>query len=373
IPAIVPDVSEAKVIVFASPVTVLDLVVHSASKTNPSEEPPSPYHTPNTSPFLSYNHSEFESNEDSTESDASEAPLSPNSYAATVARWRSKVVARSSSSGSSSSSSIPIPSVEVATTPAVLPTSPVGNTVAPSLMATLPVPHVVCRRTRITMRKSAMGYTPMMTPARSATLRLLRARLSSHSSGSSLPLSNSPSDSSTPDIPVSSPEVSSHSLSDTAHTLSGPLSRRRQQVPAASHPSGALSQVRADLLPPCKRFRGSSVASSQEYSIKDSSEAGTETDIDTDILADIKADITAAITADVEADAKPTIEADVEPVMETDIETYFVAEPEVPDDLPKSNIAKRLDQHEEAIQGMYEHLLDLPALRLKDIEEEQRP
>ncbi|GJZ51337.1 hypothetical protein Tco_0605852 [Tanacetum coccineum] len=253
-----------------------------------------------------------------------------------------------------------------------MPTSPVRDTPAP-VTESSPISHVVRFRTRMTVMKSVMGLKLVMTPTRSASLCLPRARPSSHSSGLSLSASSSSSDPSsssesspTFDIPSFSLEISSHSSSDTDHTLSGPLPHRRQQcsdyvtpssstsvgpsekrcrssatsVPATTHPSGALSLVLVDLLPPRKRFRGSSAASSHEYSIEDSSEA----------------------EVDIEDRARGTIEIDV----------AFVAEPEVPDDLPKSNIAKRLDQHEEAIQGMYEHLLDLPALRLKDIEEEQR-
>ncbi|GKG39148.1 hypothetical protein Tco_0463293, partial [Tanacetum coccineum] len=67
-------------------------------------------------------------------------------------------------------------------------------------------------------------------------------------------------------------------------------SRKRCRSPATLVPSttptpGALSPVRADLLPPCKRIRSSSVASFIEDNIEGSMEIGSkEEDIDFKVM-----------------------------------------------------------------------------------------
>ncbi|GJR89787.1 hypothetical protein Tco_0213798 [Tanacetum coccineum] len=146
IPAALPDALEANEAVVASPAGVLDLVIHSALETDPSEDPPSSNHAlvaPIISPFLFDDHFEPDSEtdpfEDSSDSDASETPLSLKLYEATITRWRNAVLLRSSLlSRSSSSLSIPIPSTEVAATP-VIPTLSMEATVSPSVVPTSPV------------------------------------------------------------------------------------------------------------------------------------------------------------------------------------------------------------------------------------------
>ncbi|GKA21064.1 hypothetical protein Tco_0701053, partial [Tanacetum coccineum] len=159
---------------------------------------------------------------------------------------------------SSSSSSAP---VETTIAPPIVVTSPIRDSTGPVIKVS-PVPQVVHRRTRITVRKSVRGYRHVMTPAYSVALRLLRASALTHS------------------YKTSSSDPSSHSsdfssLSETVHTPSGPLPRRRPKcsdyvtpssstlarpsrkrcrssatsVPTPAHPSGALSPVRANLLP----------------------------------------------------------------------------------------------------------------------------
>nr|GEX91701.1 hypothetical protein [Tanacetum cinerariifolium] len=82
--------------------------------------------------------------------------------------------------------------------------------------------------------------------------------------------------------------------------LPSSLERRRSAttlVPAVAHPPGALSPVRANLLPPRKRFRSSATAPSNEYIIKDSLEAegGTKVEVESDVEPAIEADIKLAI------------------------------------------------------------------------------
>ncbi|GKC24739.1 hypothetical protein Tco_1026889, partial [Tanacetum coccineum] len=140
---------------------VILTVLHVAPKTDPSEDPPSLDHAlvaPVISPFLFDDHSkpdsESEPFKDSSQGDASETPLSPEPYEATITRWRIGMATggvlvypyrwrnvvlshSSSSSGSSSSPSIPISSIEIATTLA-LPTPSVKITTIP----VIPTPSI---------------------------------------------------------------------------------------------------------------------------------------------------------------------------------------------------------------------------------------
>ncbi|GJY09786.1 putative reverse transcriptase domain-containing protein, partial [Tanacetum coccineum] len=125
-------------------------------------------------------------------------------------------------------------------------------------------------------------------------------------------------------------------------------------VPSATHTPGALSPVRADLLPHRKRFRGSSTASSPEDNIKDNLEVGSETDIDFDILADIKADIAAEAAAavemeveterddeadeDAESSARGTVKIRGGNLGRVRVGGFGLAGPEVPTDIPVPTI-----------------------------------
>ncbi|GJX13029.1 hypothetical protein Tco_0204787, partial [Tanacetum coccineum] len=389
VPVIPPIAPEAEEAVVALPAGVLDMIIHSSSESDPSEDPSSPEHAPivpSTSLLLFSDSSKTFG--DYSDSDSSERPPSHDPCEAAVTRWRSKVAVRLSSPELSSSSpstlvlpSTPVeatiaPSTAIASSTAIAPstvvaphqvhTSPICDTKA-LVTEISPVPHVVCHRTQMTARKGVTGLRLVMTPARSAALRLSRARPSSHSSGSSSSSSSSSSDSSSSssgsssegsssDTPASLPERLS--CLSTTHSHSGTLPCRRPQVPSPAHPSGALSPVHADCLPPLKWFRGPSATSSYEGSIEDSSEASTESDIDSDILADIEADI----VADAASNAGDTI----------NIRVDVVTKPEVPDDIHVPTIAERLSKHEDVIQELYDHMLKFPTQRLADIEEEHR-
>ncbi|GJW02916.1 hypothetical protein Tco_1561772 [Tanacetum coccineum] len=127
----------------------------------------------------------------------------------------------------------------------------------------------------------------------------------------------------------------SHSSSETSsasgtHTLVTP-SRKRYMSPAASMPTAALvraslSPMDSDRLPPHKRLRGSPVVSLYE-----------ETVGDTDELP-------------IEVATKPVV-----PLVH--------AEP---------TVKERLEKHEEVIQGMYEHFLEMPMMIFEELEEEQK-
>nr|GEV21590.1 hypothetical protein [Tanacetum cinerariifolium] len=166
-----------------------------------------------------------------------------------------------------------------------------------------------------------------------------------------------------------SSERSSYSSSDNARTLS---------VSATTSTPAALSLVKVDLLPPCKRLRGLPFAYHYEVSIEDNIEMGCEDCIKADSKASVGVDIEADMDTDIETDFDTDILTDIEPDIKVDVElaikvdTKTGAEADIKaDDLPVSTVGERLDEREEAIQGMYENLMEIPTQRLEDIKEKQ--
>ncbi|GJX38422.1 hypothetical protein Tco_0251725 [Tanacetum coccineum] len=117
--------------------------------------------------------------------------------------------------------------------------------------------------------------------------------------------------------------VSPHSSSSVSLSLPSSIrpSRKRCRSPTTN-----LSLIRADLLPPRKRLRGSPSVVHPETSLEDSTERGYE--------ASIKVSIGVGHEADIKPDTPPV--------------------------LPEQIVAERLDDHEEVIQEKYDHLLDMP-------------
>nr|GFB60626.1 hypothetical protein [Tanacetum cinerariifolium] len=142
----------------------------------------------------------------------------------------------------------------------------------------------------------------------------------------------------------------------------------------------ALVPSRADLLPPCKRFKDS-------ISPNDS----VEEDIDTDVLEDIKADVTAVKVA-VDRDAETGIDAgismevdvwiDIEDEVEDEVESSdrgtmkvgldVVAGIDIFDGMLMPDAVKRLEQVDEGLQDIYDHVIEIPFQRIEDIETGQR-
>ncbi|GKC09439.1 hypothetical protein Tco_1001049 [Tanacetum coccineum] len=128
---------------------------------------------------------------------------------------------------------------------------------------------------RTTVRKSTLGLRPVMTPARSVALRKARRGALS--------------------LETSSSDTSSRSLSDLAPLSSSSTlpSRKRSRssatsIPSIVHTAGVLSPTRANLLPPRKRYRGTSTIHLDESSDKGSPVMQTESDMDSDIQADVQ-------------------------------------------------------------------------------------
>nr|GEW43610.1 putative reverse transcriptase domain-containing protein [Tanacetum cinerariifolium] len=151
------------------------------------------------------------------------------------------------------------------------------------------------------------------------------------------------------------PTRSESSVGDSSFESSAGLSRKRCRSPAATvtlsiHSTRALVPSCADLLPPRKRFEDS-------ISPVDS----VEEDIDTDVLEDIKADAT-IVKDEVESSDKCTIEVGV------DIDAGI----DIPDGVLMPDAVERLEQVEEGLQDIYDHVIELPLQRIKDIKTTQR-
>ncbi|GKE61764.1 hypothetical protein Tco_1512131, partial [Tanacetum coccineum] len=135
-------------------------------------------------------------------------------------------------------------------------------------------------------------------------------------------------------------------------------SRKRRRSPITSvttttHTPTALAPTRADLLLIHKRFRGS--AFDYETSVEDGMESAAEAEnIGTYIAADFEAHAQVGVEAESNESDGDMIEIGVDVVH---------PEPDTPFVFPVSTIIVRLVEHEEAIQGMCEHLVEMTTQR----------
>ncbi|GJW69078.1 hypothetical protein Tco_0123502 [Tanacetum coccineum] len=181
------------------------------------------------------------------------------------------------------------------------------------------------------------------------------------------------------------PTTSESSAGNSSFESSARPSRNRYRSPTATvtssiHATRALVPSRADLLPAYKRFRDSI-----------SPEDSVEEDIDTDVLADIEADAMAdevAVDRDVEAgvDAGIGMEVDVRVDVEDEVEDEVESSDrgtievgvdvatriDIPDGMLMPDAMERLEQVEEGLQDIYDHVIEIPLQRIEDIEIGQR-
>nr|GEW31409.1 hypothetical protein [Tanacetum cinerariifolium]GEW31412.1 hypothetical protein [Tanacetum cinerariifolium] len=213
---------------------------------------------------------------DSSEEDA------PDPHEATVARWRAAVMAHSSSSSSYSAS----------TPPASLQIVPVVPGL-PRLLAILVLPGQ-----EIPFGRTYRTYT-------NGVLMMLTARMRVHLYPARIPANRRRFHySSSSPLPRKRRRVSPHSSSLdllSSSSSSNGMYHKRGRLPTTSLSviacsPAVLSPVQANLLPPHKRFSGSSFLFHQEVSIEDSTEVGYE--------ASIKDGIKTGYEVTVEATAK---------------------------------------------------------------------
>ncbi|GKC24768.1 hypothetical protein Tco_1026918 [Tanacetum coccineum] len=289
----------------ASPAGVLELDTQSSSEADPSESSPPPvYVAPMVSPFLCSDNSELDT-------DIPERYVSPTA------------------------SILEIPTAPILPSPSAI--------VAPSsefLLASVDAPS---------------GFR-FVHPSRVRTPRCSKAYLRWKSALLST---------------MYPPMTSESSAGNSSFESSTGPSRKRCRSPAAIvtssiHATRVLVLSRADLL-----------------SLEDS----VEEDIDTDVLEDIKTDATAvelAVDRDVDArvDVGIDIEVDVGDDVEDEVEDKVkssergtievrvdvVAGIDIPDGMLVPDAVERLEQVEEGLQDIYEHVMEIPLQRIEDIE-----
>ncbi|GJV07318.1 hypothetical protein Tco_1344974 [Tanacetum coccineum] len=179
--------------------------------------------------------------------------------------------------------------------------------------------------------------------------------------------------------------TSASSAMDSSFDSSAGPSRKRYRSPAAIvtssiHATRALVHSCADLLPPRKRFRDSILL-----------EDSVEEDIDTDVLEDIEADAT-AVEVVVDRDVKARVDAGIDMEVNVRIGVKDEVEDEVEssdrgtmevgvdlaagidilDDMLMPDAVERLEQVEEGLQDIYDHVIEIPLQRIKDIKMGQR-
>nr|GEU97950.1 reverse transcriptase domain-containing protein [Tanacetum cinerariifolium] len=172
------------------------------------------------------------------------------------------------------------------------------------------------------------------------------------------------------------PTTSESSARDSYFESSARPSRKRCRSPAATvissiHDTRALVPSRVDFLPPLKRFRDSI-----------SPEDSVEEDIDTDVLEDIEAGTTAvevAVDRDVEAriDAYIGMKIDVGIDVEDEVESSdrramkvgvdMDAGIDIADGMLMPDAMEHLEQVEEGLQNIHDHVIELHIQRIEDI------
>nr|GEV34910.1 hypothetical protein [Tanacetum cinerariifolium] len=430
------DQMKLKAAAVASHTRVLELDTHSSSEADPSESSPPPVSVaPMVSPFLCSDDSKAAAvashtrvleldTHSSSEADPSESSPPPVSVAPMVSPFLCSDDSKSDTEIPERHVSLTTSTLEILTSLILLASSII---VAPSsefLLAPIVVPPEIHRRRATLIRPEEdipigrLYRTHPGRPCKALTTRnsvrpLPSHRLalsSSHSSSGHTPPYAIDADSSTPQrlvhpplartprcstaylhwrsTPLSTMYPSTTFESSVRNSLSkssaGPSRKRCRYhvatVTSSIHARRALVPSRADLLPPHKRFRDS-------FSPEDS----VEEDIDTDVLEDIEADATAvefAVDSDVEAgiDAGIGMEVDVgidvEDEVEDEVESCdrgtmevgvdMDAGIDIPNGMLMPDVVKRLEPVEEGLQDIYDHVIEIPLQRIKDIETVQR-
>ncbi|GJS66788.1 hypothetical protein Tco_0681352 [Tanacetum coccineum] len=192
--------------------------------------------------------------------------------------------------------------------------------------------------------------------------------------------------------------LSDHSSPDLPSTSAGPSRKRRRSpmtsVPALSHVSGALSPVRADLIPSPKRVKDSGYLADvevdpREISLRDdaivrvSDEPHLEQDIDPEIQAEIDECIAYAdALRDRGIDARVVVEAVDRDKTETgvrgpvEVRVERVTHPAMPEDIPEpaqeGAVEVTYETLGDLVQRFHDHTQAIPVHRIQAIEGVQR-
>ncbi|GJR07366.1 hypothetical protein Tco_0530350, partial [Tanacetum coccineum] len=248
----------------------------------------------------------------------------PEPYEATIARWRAFVASRSSSLAFAPPASLQI----VPTLPGL-----------PRIPAILVLPR----------QEIPLGRPDRTHPNRVRKMLIARKRV--HPFPARLP--------------------ANYRRSRYVSSSSSPSPRKRRKVSPHSSSSASPSSSSSDG-PSHKRgrLRGSSSAFHQENSIEDSTEIGYEASVEGSTEISHETDIEADVKASAEVGTKVGVEVSIGPTIKIDVDV--IAKLDIPPVLPEQTVEERLKEHEEVIQEMYEHPLEMPLQRMGEVEEEIR-
>ncbi|GKA39588.1 hypothetical protein Tco_0732139 [Tanacetum coccineum] len=198
-----------------------------------------------------------------------------------------------------------------------------------------------------------------------AMLTRLRSRVALRSSS---PTTSTPKIPTAPILPAPSAIIAPSSEFPLTH------------VPCCYRNTRALVPSHADLLPPRKRFKDS-------ISLED----GVEEDIDMDVLEDIEADATAVevvvdrdvmarvdVGIDMEVDVGVNVEDEAEDEVKSsdrgtmEVRVDVATRIDIPDAMLMPDAVEHLEQVEEGLQDIYDHVIEIPLQRIKDIETGQK-
>ncbi|GJV09117.1 putative reverse transcriptase domain-containing protein [Tanacetum coccineum] len=429
-PVVSPVAPVVETTIVAPPTGLRDLIPYSDSDSDSPDNMASTEYIsplPATSPFLCTDSLET--------SDSSDGPPSQDPYVVAVAQWRSRVASRRSSSPTTSTSEIstapipPAPSIDIISPVDAPPGIRRRRAIHIRPGEDIPIGRLYYTHPSgpcwaLTARKSVRPLSSHRLALRYTSHHLDRFTSGSssghssseHSSSGHSILGHSLSGHTPPDTTVvdsSAPPrfvypplartprcseayrrwrsaplstmypltTSESSAGDSFSESSARPSRKRCRSHAATmtspiHATRDLVPSRADLLPPRKRFRDS-------ISPKDS----VEEDIDTDVLTDIEADTMAVevtvdrdvvagvdVGIDMEVDVNVDVEDEVESSDRGTIEVgvEVVAGIDIPHGMLMPDAVERLEQVEEGLQDIYDHVIKIPLQRIEDIKTGQR-
>ncbi|GKA55064.1 hypothetical protein Tco_0754013 [Tanacetum coccineum] len=152
---------------------------------------------------------------------------------------------------------------------------------------------------------------------------------------------------------------SDHSSPDLPSTSAGPSRKRRRSpmtsIPALSPVSGALSLVRADLIPSPKRVK------------------------DSGYLEDVEVDpreISFRDDAIVRVSDEPHLEQDIDPEIQAEIDKFMVTHPAMPKDIPEpaqeGAVEVTYETLRDLVQRFHDHTQAIPVHRIQAIKGVQR-
>ncbi|GJS28577.1 hypothetical protein Tco_0489197 [Tanacetum coccineum] len=326
----------------------LDYSPASDSESDPSEDPSSDHipPLPDISPFLS-------SDDDPTDSDTPDTPSSPTHDTPfteiTASTQRSPIIPRRRVMLLASGQPIPY-----------------GRPYRYHLNG--PV-HMMTARKRV-------GPLP--------THRLAVRHSTDHSSSDSSSEASSDFHSDASSDSSSRHSLSDHSSPDLPSTSAGPSRKRRRSpmtsVPALSPVSGALSPVRADLIPSPKRVKDSGYLADvevdhREISLRDdaivrvSDEPHLEQDSDPEIQAEIDECFAYAdALRDRGIEARVVVEADDRDETETVVRVKFIED--IPEPAQEGAVEVTYETLGDLVQRFHDHTQAIPVHRIQAIEEE---